>query len=55
MPAPPTNKPKVTYRKAGVDIGTGNALVQAIGPLTIGKRGNGAPIRYAGDFARGAP
>jgi phosphoribosylformylglycinamidine cyclo-ligase len=33
VPATPKNKPKVTYRDAGVDIGAGNALVEAIGPL----------------------
>lgn len=33
MPATPTDKTKLTYRDAGVDIDAGNALVQAIGPL----------------------
>jgi len=33
VPATPTDKAKVTYRDAGVDIDAGNALVEAIGPL----------------------
>ena len=33
MPAAPTDKAKVTYRDAGVDIDAGNALVEVIGPL----------------------
>ena len=33
MPATPTDKAKLTYRDAGVDIDAGNALVEAIGPL----------------------
>ena len=33
MPATPTDKTKLTYRNAGVDIDAGNALVEAIGPL----------------------
>jgi len=33
VPATPTDKTKLTYRHAGVDIDAGNALVEAIGPL----------------------
>jgi phosphoribosylformylglycinamidine cyclo-ligase len=33
VPATPTDKAKLTYRDAGVDIDAGNALVEAIGPL----------------------
>jgi len=42
VPATPKNKPKVTYRDAGVDIGTGNALVKAIGPLAAATARKGA-------------
>jgi len=42
VPATPKNKPKVTYRDAGVDIATGNALVQAIGPLAAATARKGA-------------
>lgn len=38
MPATPKDKAKVTYRDAGVDIDTGNALVEAIGPLAAATR-----------------
>jgi len=33
VPATSKDKPRVTYRDAGVDIDAGNALVEAIGPL----------------------
>jgi phosphoribosylformylglycinamidine cyclo-ligase len=33
VPATPRDKAKITYRQAGVDIDSGNALVRAIGPL----------------------
>ena len=42
MPTTPKTKPKLTYRDAGVDIGTGNALVQAIGPLAAATARKGA-------------
>lgn len=42
MPATPTDKAKVTYRDAGVDIDTGNALVEAIGPLAAATKRAGA-------------
>ena len=41
MPATPKDKAKVTYRDAGVDIDTGNALVEAIGPLAASTRRTG--------------
>jgi phosphoribosylformylglycinamidine cyclo-ligase len=38
VPAIPTDKAKLTYRDAGVDIDAGNALVEAIGPLAAKTR-----------------
>ncbi|HAJ45313.1 MAG TPA: phosphoribosylformylglycinamidine cyclo-ligase, partial [Alphaproteobacteria bacterium] len=34
MTKPPTNRPPVTYAEAGVDIDAGEALVEAIKPMT---------------------
>ena len=42
MPATPNDKAKVTYRDAGVDIDTGNALVEAIAPLAAATKRAGA-------------
>src|SRR5262245_11155462 len=42
VPATPKDKAKVTYRDAGVDIDTGNALVEAIGPLAAATKRAGA-------------
>jgi phosphoribosylformylglycinamidine cyclo-ligase len=41
VPAIPTDKTKVTYRDAGVDIDAGNALVAAIGPLAAKTKRSG--------------
>ena len=47
MPATPKDKAKVTYRDAGVDIDTGNALVEAIGPLAASTRRTGVLIQLS--------
>ena len=48
MPATPTDKAKLTYRDAGVDIDAGNALVEAIGPLAAKTRRAGVLGRLGG-------
>jgi phosphoribosylformylglycinamidine cyclo-ligase len=42
VPATSKDKPRVTYRDAGVDIDAGNALVKAIGPLAAKTKRKGA-------------
>ena len=48
MPATPTDKAKLTYRDAGVDIDSGNALVEAIGPLAAKTKRPGMLGRLGG-------
>jgi phosphoribosylformylglycinamidine cyclo-ligase len=48
VPAIPTDKSKVTYRDAGVDIDAGNALVEAIGPLAASTKRPGVLGRLGG-------
>jgi phosphoribosylformylglycinamidine cyclo-ligase len=48
VPAPPTDKAKLTYRDAGVDIDAGNALVEAIGPLAAKTKRAGVLGRLGG-------
>ena len=48
MPATPTDKSKLTYRDAGVDIDAGNALVEAIGPLAAKTKRAGVLGRLGG-------
>ena len=48
MPAAPTDKSKLTYRDAGVDIDAGNALVEAIGPLAAKTKRAGVLGRLGG-------
>jgi phosphoribosylformylglycinamidine cyclo-ligase len=48
VPATPTDKPKLTYRDAGVDIDAGNALVEAIGPLAAATKRTGVLGRLGG-------
>jgi phosphoribosylformylglycinamidine cyclo-ligase len=48
VPATPRNKTKLTYRRAGVDIDAGNALVEAIGPLAAKTKRPGVLGRLGG-------
>jgi phosphoribosylformylglycinamidine cyclo-ligase len=48
VPATPTDKTKLTYRDAGVDIDAGNALVEAIGPLAAKTQRAGVLGRLGG-------
>jgi phosphoribosylformylglycinamidine cyclo-ligase len=48
VPATPTDKAKLTYRDAGVDIDAGNALVEAIGPLAAKTKRAGVLGRLGG-------
>jgi len=48
VPAAPTDKSKLTYRDAGVDIDAGNALVEAIGPLAAKTKRAGVLGRLGG-------
>jgi phosphoribosylformylglycinamidine cyclo-ligase len=48
VPARPTDKAKVNYRDAGVDIDAGNALVEAIGPLAADTKRPGVLGRLGG-------
>jgi len=48
VPADPTDKAKLTYRDAGVDIDAGNALVEAIGPLAANTKRAGVLGRLGG-------
>jgi phosphoribosylformylglycinamidine cyclo-ligase len=48
VPATPTDKAKLTYRDAGVDIDAGNALVEAIGPLAATTKRAGVLGRLGG-------
>jgi phosphoribosylformylglycinamidine cyclo-ligase len=48
VPATPRDKAKLTYREAGVDIDAGNALVEAIGPLTAQTKRPGMLGRLGG-------
>jgi phosphoribosylformylglycinamidine cyclo-ligase len=48
VPTTPTDKAKLTYRDAGVDIDAGNALVEAIGPLAARTKRPGMLGRIGG-------
>jgi phosphoribosylformylglycinamidine cyclo-ligase len=48
VPATPTDKAKLSYRDAGVDIDAGNALVEAIAPLAARTKRTGVLGRIGG-------